>query len=220
MNFYLDKILSGNARSAAVKKNIVGSIVVKGLSILISLILVPLTLGYVDSELYGIWLTLSSIVLWLNFFDIGFTLGLKNKLAEALAVEDYQKGQQLVSTTYYMMVIIFIPLCLLSAIIIPFINWSDLLNISPDYNYEIIKVLYVLIFFVLLQMFFNVLGAVVSAYQKVALSSLFIMLGQFLSLIFIFILTKTVPHLLFHWHSLIQCTRHYFDCFFNISLPW
>ena len=79
-------IKQGSGRSVVVKKNIVGSLFVKGCSIVISLLIVPLTLGYVSSDLYGIWLTLSSIMMWLNFFDIGFTLGIKNKLA-LLALE-------------------------------------------------------------------------------------------------------------------------------------
>ena len=69
---------SGGRRTLAVKKNILGSIAIKGCSIIIQLLLVPMTLGYLTSELYGIWLTVSSIILWLNFFEIGFTLGLKN----------------------------------------------------------------------------------------------------------------------------------------------
>lgn len=57
----------GDRRSLIVKKNMIGSIFIKGVSILIQLILVPMTLGYLSQELYGIWLTISSIMLWLNF---------------------------------------------------------------------------------------------------------------------------------------------------------
>ena len=92
-----NRLLKGESRSISVKKNIIGSFIIKGISILISLMLVPMTLGYVSSEMYGIWLTLSSIMLWLNFFDIGFTLGLKNKLATALAQKDYSKGKRIFS---------------------------------------------------------------------------------------------------------------------------
>ena len=98
----------GNKRSLVVKKNMIGSIFIKGISILIQLILVPLTLGYLSQELYGIWLTISSIMLWLNFFDVGLTLGLKNKLSEALARNEIEKGKCLVSTTYIVMILIFL----------------------------------------------------------------------------------------------------------------
>lgn len=152
-----------------------------------------MTLGYVSSELYGIWLTLSSIMMWLNFFDIGFTLGLKNKLAEAIALGDWNRGKALVSTTYFMMILIFIPLCILLEFIIPYINWPSFLNVNAIYNDEIIKTLYVLVACFCLQMIVNVLTAVIAAYQKVALSSAFPVMGNFMSLIAIWILTKLCP---------------------------
>jgi O-antigen/teichoic acid export membrane protein len=188
------KILKqGSSRSVAVKKNIVGSLFVKGCSIVISLLIVPLTLGYVSSDLYGIWLTLSSIMMWLNFFDIGFTLGLKNKLAEAIALGDMQRGKILVSTTYFMMIAIFIPLCIALEIIIPHINWASFLNVASSYNPDIIRTLHILAACFCVQMIVNVLTAVLAAYQKVALSSAFPVIGNFISLFIILLLTKYAP---------------------------
>ena len=121
MYSYIRNFFQGNKRSVTVKKNIISSLAIKGCSIIISLLLVPMTLGYVSSELYGIWLTLSSIMIWLNFFDIGFTLGLKNKLTEAIAINDRERGKALVSTTYFMMVVIFIPLFIVLEFVIPYV---------------------------------------------------------------------------------------------------
>ncbi len=189
----LDFIKQGTDLSVAVKKNIVGSLFVKGCSIIISLLIVPLTLGYVSSDLYGIWLTLSSIIMWLNFFDIGFTLGLKNKLTEAIALGDMQRGKVLVSTTYFMMIAIFIPLCILLEMIIPHINWASFLNVTGNYNPDIIKTLHILAACLCAQMIVNVLTAVLAAYQKVALSSAFPVIGNFISLFIILLLTKYCP---------------------------
>lgn len=186
-------INKGDRRTVAVKKNIVGSLFVKGCSIVISLLIVPLTLGYVSSDLYGIWLTLSSIMMWLNFFDIGFTLGLKNKLAEAITLGDMQRGKALVSTTYFMMISIFIPLCIILEIIIPHINWASFLNVDSSYNPDIIKTLHILAACFCVQMIVNVLTAVLAAYQKVALSSAFPVIGNFISLFIILLLTKYAP---------------------------
>lgn len=218
MRIKINNLFSGNGRTSLIKKNIIGSIAIKGVSILTSLLLVPLTLDYINKELYGIWLTLSSTILWLNFFDVGFTLGLKNKLAEALAIKDFENGKYLVSTTYYMMVVIFLPLCLLLVLAIPFINWSTILNVSPVYNDDIVKVLYILSFFTFFQMFFNVLGTVVSAYQKVAMTSLFLMLGQVLSLLFIFILTKVAPPSLINLSVAIAISPVIVLCIFSYYL--
>ena len=90
----------GHERSIKAKKNILASFLIKGCSIGISLLLVPLTINYVNSSRYGIWLTLSSIVAWLSFFDIGLSQGLRNKFAEARAKNDDSIAQVYVSTTY------------------------------------------------------------------------------------------------------------------------
>ena len=192
MNF--SKILnSKDKRTATVKKNIIASFAIKGVSIIVSLLLVPMTLGYVSSELYGIWLTLSSVMMWLSFFDVGFTLGLKNKLAEAIALNNWEKGKSLVSTTYFMMILIFVPICIALELLIPCVNWADVLNVSQQYNSEISKVLYILVAFFCLQMIVNVLTSVVAAYQQVALSNAFPVIGNILSLIAIWFLIYFCP---------------------------
>lgn len=192
----ISKISSGNQRSVAVKKNILASFIIKGISILTSFLLVPLTIGYVSAELYGVWLTLASILTWLSFMDIGFSQGLKNKLTEAIANDDWKKGKALVSTTYGMMIIIMVPVCILLECTIPFVNWVALLNVNPIYTDEIVNAMYVCIAFGCLQMIVNVLVSVVAAFQKVALSNSFMVIGNVISLLLIFVLKATVPPLL------------------------
>lgn len=188
-----NKFISGNSRSVTVKKNIIYSLLIKGISIIVSFLLVPLTLGYVNAELYGIWLTISSVISWLHFLDIGFTNGLKNRLGEAIAVNNWERGKALVTTTYSMMFFIFIPLCIILVIFIPFINWAEFLNVNSIYNEAIKDALYVLVVCFCLQMILNVLTAVIAAYQQVALSSSFIVVGNILSLGIIYIFTKCYP---------------------------
>lgn len=183
----------GQGRSAVVKKNIIASFGIKGISMLVSFALVPMTIGYVSSELYGVWLTLSSILTWLSFLDIGFSQGLKNKLTEAIAYNDWERGKSLVSTTYFMMVLIFVPVCIILELIIPIINWCDLLNVSVRYSTEIKNAMHILIAMACLQMVVNTLVSVIAAFQKVALSNSFAPIGNIISLFVIYILTKTCP---------------------------
>ena len=167
------KIMGGSERTATIKKNILWSLLIKGVSILVSLLLVPMTLGYVSVEIYGIWLTISSILHWLTYMDVGFTLGLKNRLAEAIAKGDFNKGKSLVSTTYFIMVVIFIPLALILFVVSPFVDWCSILNVDSSNQEVILKTIQVLFILVALQMIVNVFVAVVAAHQKTALSSLF-----------------------------------------------
>lgn len=183
---------SSNQRTAAVKKNIIFSLLIKVISIGVSFLLVPMTLGYLNQELYGIWLIISQLVTWFQFLDIGFTNGLKNRLGEAIALNNWERGKILVSTTYGVLFSIFIPLSIIAVFIIPYINWGWCLNISETYNSEIIKAMYVLVACFCLQMILNALTAVIAAFQKVALSSFFIVAGNVISLIIIVFLTHYV----------------------------
>lgn len=197
----VSKITKGNERSVAVKKNIIGSLFLKGISIVVSMLLVPATIGYVNAELYGVWLTISSMMIWLGFADIGFTQGLKNKLIEAIAHDDWERGKALVSTTYILMFVIFLPICLIIELIVPHVNWSSLLNINPMYENDILQTMQVLVVFACIQIVANVIVSVVDAFQKVALSSSFLVVGNVLSLINVYALrafyTPTLLSLVF-----------------------
>ena len=101
---------NGNARTIAMKRNVLYMLLIKGCSIFLGMFTVPLTLGYVNNETYGLWLTISSMISWMSYFDIGINNGLKNNLAAAFAKNDFELGKRLVSTTYAVLILIFIPI--------------------------------------------------------------------------------------------------------------
>ena len=123
---------SENERTDLIKKNIWGTVLIKGLSVPVSLLIVPVTINYINSEMYGIWLTLTSIVGWIGFFDIGFGNGLRNKLAETIAQGDYHKGKCYISTTYACLILIFFVVGLISYLVIPLFNWSNLIYLKSE----------------------------------------------------------------------------------------
>jgi O-antigen/teichoic acid export membrane protein len=116
----LKYINKGNDRSVNALKNILASLLIRGCSISISLGLVPLTIHYVNPTGYGVWITLSSIIGWFSFFDIGFGHGLRNKFAEALATGQNELARIYVSTTYAILIIISIIILTLFIAINPF----------------------------------------------------------------------------------------------------
>lgn len=183
----------GNTRSNKLKSNIILSILLKGVSVVITFLLVPATIDYVDSEVYGVWLTLAAILMWFQILDIGLAPGLKNKLTEALAAEDFDKGRKLVSTTYLAVALIFFPLSLILYFCVPLISWSSLLNVCPDYEDSIVSGLRVVSVMLCIQMMANVIVSVLAAYQRVAFSQSFLVIGNVLAYILILILAKTVP---------------------------
>lgn len=185
------EISSGSARSAKAKKNIVFMLFIKGASILIGLVMVPLTLSYVDSGTYGIWLTLSSMIGWISFFDIGLNNGLKNKLAEAIATGNTELGRKYVSTTYAVLSLIFIPIMVILLIVAPLLDWQQLLNISVDDANGLLASVCVVITYFCVNFILNTINVVLLADQRPADSSFRSFIQQLVSLLIIFILVKT-----------------------------
>lgn len=181
---------NGCTRSIAVKKNIAGSLVLKCISILISLQVVPLTINYINPTKYGIWLTLSSIIAWLSYFDLGFAHGFRNRFAEAKAKDDIKLAREYISTTYTVLFLLFSFILLIALIVNNFLNWSNILNISPIYNDELHLVFGVLVCFFCLNIVASIFTTMLLADQKTALASLIQTGGQILSFVCIYILTK------------------------------
>lgn len=180
----------GDKRSIEAKKNVIGSLFIRVLSIAISLIMVPLTIHYVNPTLYGIWLTMSSVVAWISFFDIGFTQGLRNRFAEAKAKGDYLLARTYVSTAYYYIGIIFIVIWFLLLFANQFVQWEKLLNVDKVYANELTILAYIIISYFCVQFVFKIISTILVADQKPAKSAMLDLIGQFLSLIVIYILTK------------------------------
>ncbi|MBN1180699.1 MAG: oligosaccharide flippase family protein [Bacteroidales bacterium] len=181
----------GHQRSIAAKKNIFASFLIKGVSIGVNLLLVPMTIHYVNPTQYGIWLTLSSIVAWFSFFDIGFGNGLRNKFAEAKAKGDLKRAREYVSTTYAVLSIIFTIVWFLFFVVNYFLDWSLILNAPSEMAAELSLLALVVFSFFCLQMVLRTINTVLIADQKPAKSAFFDMLGQVLVLSIVFILTQT-----------------------------
>ncbi|NQU32263.1 MAG: oligosaccharide flippase family protein [Bacteroidetes bacterium] len=188
---YFHNIFKGQERSVKAKKQILFSIAIKGISIVVGFVFVPLILNYLDTERYGIWLTLSSIITWFSFFDIGLGNGLRNRLTEAIAKDNKILARTYISTTYAILGCIFGLIIMLFLIINPLLNWQKILNTSTVGTSELTIVsLFVFVFFIL-RFFFALIGTILSAHQRPAIKNTFGPLGNIISLCIIFFLTRT-----------------------------
>ena len=190
MSFLKNLFISTSNRSVMLKKNILAMFLIKGISMIISFLYVPLLLNSMTSGNYAIWLTLTSMVSWISIFDIGFGNGLRNKLAEALAKGDKLSGRIYVSTAYVSMGFMACILCVVFFLTYNFVNWSNILN--AIYLEESLVNSLVLIVFCcfILQFVLGIINSILYALQLPAYSSFLAMLGQLLSFIIVVILVK------------------------------
>lgn len=183
-------IQQGELRSIEAKKNIAGSFLIKAASMIVSFLLVPITIDYINPTQYGIWLTLTSMVAWVALFDVGLTQGLRNKFAEAKALGEMDLARTYVSTTYYYITLIFVLCAIVLICINQFVDWYSIINISESDGAQLNLLVTIIILYFCLQFIFQIIKTVIIADQKPATSSLIDLIGQILVLITIFLLTK------------------------------
>ena len=186
---FLSLFNNNNSRTHTINKNILQSFALKLISIALSLLIVPLTINYITPEEYGIWLTLSSIVHWISYFDLGLGHGLRNRFAESKVLGNVVV-KKYVSTSYAVIALILSVIFLIFVFINQHINWNSVLNIDSLENQEFQRIMYILVGFFCLTMILKVTNSILLGDQRTSAVSLITVLEQFVILVLIFLLTK------------------------------
>lgn len=187
----LSVITKGDSRNDLIKKNILLSFFLKGISISISLLYVPMMLNYLNPTRYGIWMTLTSIVAWFGLFDIGLGNGLRNKLTEAISQNDKELAKKYVSTAYFTLTFIVTILFICFWVCSFFIDWTKILNTSNNLKGEL-TILSIFVFFSFcLKFVLQIITTVMTADQKPAIGNLFDVIGNLLGLVLVWILINS-----------------------------
>lgn len=170
-------------RSKLLISNVAASFVVKGWSAFIVLWMVPLTLTCLGSYKNGVWLTISSILVWIDQMDIGLGNGLRNKLAIHMAHQQYEEARQIVSSTLAMLICIVVPLLLILWALIAYGDVYGMLNVDPELIPELRTALTAAVTLVCMTFVLKFIGNVYMGMQLPAVSNLLLALGQTVALI-------------------------------------
>ena len=156
---------------------------IRGVSMILTLISAPIMLHHVDRADYGVLLTLTSIVGWVGYMDVGLGNGLRNKLPEFLAKGDFHSAKKIVSSCYVTLAIYVALIIVIFLMVSPFVDWLGVLN-SPTSDAGEIRGLTNVVFIAFcIQFLFGLINSILFAYQMPAFQSLFTFVGQFIALI-------------------------------------
>ncbi len=190
IEFLFNKLGIISGRTKNITKHVVISLIYKGGNILVSFLLVPLTIHLLDTENYGIWLTLSSFISWFSFFDIGLGNGLRNKFAEAKAKGDLSLAKAYISTAYYTIgtfcLIIIVLFCTLNF----FIDWTRLFNANSGLKNDLRVLMPIVFSFFCLQLVLKLITTIYTADQHHSMQGKVTFYGSALSLITIWLLSQ------------------------------
>lgn len=108
----------------------VSSALSRAVTVVTSLITVPLVLGYLGAERYGMWLTLSSMITFLAMADLGVSRGLINHFAGALGKDDLDEASRLVTSAFFSLAGLGIVLTLVFVAAFPWVPWVRLFQVT------------------------------------------------------------------------------------------
>ncbi|WP_277265112.1 lipopolysaccharide biosynthesis protein [Prevotella corporis] len=206
INKCINQFISTDGRSKMLKSNILYSAILKVIGLITSLLVVTITLNYLNSELYGVWLTITSILYWFSFFDIGLGNGMRNYLTEAVSKGNYKEAQSYLSTTIIALTIIASIIAIVGFILLKLLNLNSVFNTNTISNAELQNVLFVAIGFTLILFVLKNIGYVFVALQKYALWDFINTLGNIIGLLIIFLLTKFTNGKLIYVVFAFTCT--------------
>ena len=164
----------------------------QGVAIAAALVSVPLTVGYLGQERYGIWLTLSSLLSWLAIADLGLGGGaIVNALSDANGRDDRALAQELVATGFWTLAGISLVLAALFAAAFPFVSWAAVFNVSAAVPPGELRSAVVLAFAAFVLTFpTSVFGAAYHGYQEGYVGNLWVAAGSALSLAALLVVTR------------------------------
>lgn len=108
------------------------AIFAKGIGILTALVSVPLTIHYLGTERYGLWMTISSVIAILGFADLGIGNGLLNAVSEADGKDNRDAARRAVSSAFFILTAVSVFLLALLFSLYSFIPWQRVFNVTSD----------------------------------------------------------------------------------------
>ena len=178
-----------NYSNKNIAKNAILSVVCKVMSIILSFMSAPLMLHCLEIEKYGVWASLLSIVSWVYYFDFGIGNGMRNKLAESLALGNYDLSKKYIKTAYVMLTIISGGIFLISSCLLVIMNVDEMLNVHLA-DESIKWILVVAIFWACVNFVSSLVNNILYAGQKSAMVSVFNVIGQAMFVGFLLLYVK------------------------------
>src|SRR6266436_1005058 len=107
------------------------SYIAKGLTLLMGFVSVPLTVHYLGAERYGVWLTISSLLLWVALTDFGLAgNALVNVLSEAVGNDDRESARHYAASAFWALVTIALVIGVVFTVAFHSIPWRAVFRVS------------------------------------------------------------------------------------------
>lgn len=210
-----------------------GTVIYKVLALAASFLIVPIMLNYLGVELYGVWSTLLSIIMWIVYFDLGIGNGMRNKVGVSLAKNKTTLARKYISTAYIVLSIFSFTMFCLFLFVKDFVDWQTVFNTVQLSSNALGDTVTIVLFFILLhfvlslaiQIYFSIHKSEMSVFYQFFFNWLVLATTTFLYFytetnmlllaaaygISMLIAILCVSYLLFNKHKKLIPSFYYFD---------
>ena len=180
----------GERRYQRILQSVLTGFFGKGVSIVVSFLAVPLALGYLGAELYGVWITISTLLVWISLADLGLGNGLTNLLAAAYGKERPDLAQKYVATAFWLLTGIAVLIGCAFVIVWRLLDWPLLFGVeSFQAKIQVAPAILAAVVIYLMSFPLLLVNKILNAYQEGALGNLWLGLGGLASLLGLVVVT-------------------------------
>lgn len=165
--------------------NIAGSFLIKILSLLLNLALIPLGMELLSEAMFSVWVVLFSLLTWFTFLDMGMGNSLRNLLLEALHKGRKAEAQALVSTSYSAIALFSASAAAILLVAVPFIPWHNVFNVDVTFTPMLEKTMYLAIALFVTQVILKNISFIFHGIQLSFLGNLIVLAANLLSFVWL-----------------------------------
>ena len=170
--------------------NIAGSLLIKILSLLLNLALIPLGMELLSEAMFSVWVILYSLLTWFTFLDLGMGNSLRNLLLEALHKGRKDEARALVSTSYVGISLFTASASILLLIAVPFIPWNRLFNVDNLYTPLLQRTMFLAIGLFALQVLLKNISFIFHGIQLSFLGNLTVFAANLMSFLWLLVIRQ------------------------------
>jgi O-antigen/teichoic acid export membrane protein len=161
------------------------SYIARAITIVIGFLAVPLTVHYLGAERYGVWLTMSSLLVWMSVTDFGLAgYALVNVLSEAFGEDDRESACSYTASAFWAMAAIAVVIGVAIAVGFRFIPWPAIFHVSNTISIKELRLACALVLgFFLLNLPLNFVRSIFYAHQDGYLANIWGTVGGLASLL-------------------------------------
>lgn len=181
----------GEYRYQRIAQAALTSVVGKAGAQILGLIAIPLTASYLGVERYGVWATIIALLLWLQVADFGMGSGLTNAVAKSYGLERTDLARKYIASALCLLIAIAMLMAMLLTFIWRSVDWAAFFQVQSEAaRLEVGPAMAVAFLISVLSLPLSIIDRVYDGYQSGAVSNLWLMSGNIVSLVFLVILSQ------------------------------